>query len=281
MQATAPLNVLGLVGDALRDVFGGLGGLVRIAWPYYALAAAFALLGSMLGAASPATEIMATLAGGGMAQLILSLAVLACVVRWQRHVVLGEPLRGTAPLNRPVLWYSLWSLALGLICLLPVAAAGLIALATGAIAGNETGATPFTISVGGIALLGCGGVLALLLFARLNLVLPAASVADRAFGLAQSWRATRGHTLGLLAVFLTLLLGLGLLGAVAGLVAAAIDTAAGGVAAPEAPAVTPSFVAGAILNTAADLIAAMVGASVTARLYRHLAAAAQPASSAR
>ena len=172
MEAPAPLNVLGFVGDALRDVFGQLAGLARIAWAWYALAAAFALLGLALATSSPLGDLVASIVGGGTVQVILSLAVLACVVRWQRHIVLGEPLRGMAPLNRPVLRYAVWSLALGLICLLPVVVAGLIAFATGAITSNDPGETPFSIDIGGIALLAIGGLLALLLFARLNLVLP-------------------------------------------------------------------------------------------------------------
>ena len=279
MSVSAPLNVLGLVGDSLRDVFGQLGSLVRIAWLWYALAAAFGLLGLVLTGNSSLTDLIASLVGAGTVQVILSLAVLACVVRWQRHIVLGEPLRGMAPLNGPVWRYSVWSLALGLVCLLPVIAAGLIALATDAITSNEMGETPFSIDIGGIALLGMGGVLALLLFARLNLVLPAASVGDRSFGLKQSWLATRGHTLQLLALFVILLLGLGLLGAVTALVHGVIDTAAGEVTEPDVA--TASAVVGAALNTGVDLVTAMIGASVTARLYRDLVTAAQPAMSAR
>src|SRR5687768_5435329 len=49
----AKLPVLGLVGEALRDVFGNLAGLVRIAWPYYALAAALVLAGAVLASEDP------------------------------------------------------------------------------------------------------------------------------------------------------------------------------------------------------------------------------------
>jgi hypothetical protein len=273
MQVTAPLNVLGLVGDALRDVFGHLGGLVRIAWAYYALAAVFTVLGMVLTTGSPLEDTIIGIDGGGTAQLILSTAVLACVVRWQRHIVLGEPLRGTAPLNWPVLRYSLWSLALGFVCLLPPLAAGLLAYATDAISSNEAGTTPFSINLVGIALLGVGAFLALLLFVRLNLVLPATSVGDRAMGLRQSWAATRGQGLRIFAVFLLLLLGLGLVGALAGLASAVIDAAAGSGVEAGTSAASASLIADAALNTGLDLIVAMVGASVTARLYQQLVAA--------
>jgi hypothetical protein len=49
--------VLGLLGFALRDVLGNLDGLARIAWPYYTLAAACAVLGLWLEATgSPAAS---------------------------------------------------------------------------------------------------------------------------------------------------------------------------------------------------------------------------------
>src|SRR4051794_41944816 len=48
MPATEPLPVLRLFGDALGDVLGHLGGLARIAWPYYALAAVCLIGGGAL-----------------------------------------------------------------------------------------------------------------------------------------------------------------------------------------------------------------------------------------
>ena len=110
-------------------------------------------------------------------QLILSLAVLACIVRVAapRDARRASARHGAA--ERPRAALRLWSLALGLVCLLPRAGRRRWSrFATELITSNETGQTPFSIGIGGIALLGIGGVLALLLFARLNLVLPATSV---------------------------------------------------------------------------------------------------------
>jgi hypothetical protein len=277
MRATEPLPVLGLIGQSLRDVFGRLGGLARVAWAYYALAAALVLLGLAVGRAAEATMPAGVLAGAfavGTAEVVLSLAVLACIVRWQRHVALDEPLRGTAPLDGRVLRYFLRSILLGLVCALPVAAAALLGLATGTIVRNPEGSgAPFGIGAAGIAILAGGTVAALLLFARLSLVLPAASVGDRDLGLRGSWAATRGHGLRLLAVFLLLLSGLGLLGAVAGMLEALVGAVADATAEPNeagTPSVAP-LVAGAVLDAALDLLAAVVGASATARIYLRLA----------
>jgi hypothetical protein len=277
MRATEPLPVLRLIGESLRDVFGHLDGLARVAWAYYALAAALVLLGLAATRAAEGTIAAGALAGAfaaGTAEVVLSLAVLACVVRWQRHVALDEPLRGTAPLDGRVLRYSLRSVLLGLICSLPAAAAALLGFATGAIVRDpEGGDAPFGIGGAGIALLAGGTVVALLLFARLNLVLPAASVGDRCLNLGGSWAATRGHGLRLLAVFLLLLSGLGLLGAVAGMLEALVGAVADATAEPNGPS-TPSaapLVAGAVVDAALDLLAAVVGASATARIYLRLA----------
>jgi hypothetical protein len=70
-----------------------------------------------------------------------------------------------------------------------------------------------------------------------------------------------------------LALGLGLLGMVAGLLQAALDTAAGVAGASPAPA----SVGGAALNATLDLLTAVIGASVAAGIYRRLAAQSTPA----
>ena len=86
-------------------------GLARIAWPYYALAAVSAVLGFALTGGSVVAEAAAAVLGPGTASILTALAVLACTVKWQRHVVLAEPLAGIAPLNGRVLRYCLWSVA--------------------------------------------------------------------------------------------------------------------------------------------------------------------------
>lgn len=276
MPNAEKLPVLGLVGASLHDVFGNLGGLVRIAFAYYALAAVFAVLGMVLVDGTWLTDTVAALVGGGTAQLILSLAVLACIVLWQRHVLVAAPLRGTAPLNGRVMRYAWWSLMLSVICGLPVVAAAAGGFAGGLIWFNTDGTAPFGIGTGGIALLSASLILALVLFVRLGLVLPAISADDRTMGLRQSWAATRGHGMRLVGLFLLLLGGLGILGALAGLAQALIDAIAAAGTDPTLEAAgmtsTAGVVAGSLLNSLLDLITAMIGASVTARVYRHLAA---------
>ncbi len=166
-----------------------------------------------------------------------------------------------------MLRYFLWSLALGLICALPLAAAGLAGLSAGEITRTPAGETPYTIGASGILLLGSAALVALVLFIRLSLVLPAVSADDRTMSLRRSWAATRGNGLRLLGVMVLLALGLGLLGMAAGLLQAALDTAAGGTPEPLAPA----SLGGAAVNAALDLLTAVIGASVAAGIYRRLA----------
>lgn len=271
MQHAAPLPILRLMGAALHDVFGNLTGLVRIAWPYYALAGLFALLGLYLARGDLLGDAVAAIAGGGTAQLILSLAGLACIVAWQRHVLLATPLRGVAPLNMRVLRYATWSFLLTLLCSLPIIAAGLLGFATDLIWHNPADGAPFSIGMPGIGLLALGALATLALFVRLNLVLPAISADDRATGLGRSWALTRGHGLRLFGLFLLLLLGLWLLGALAGMLDALLRAIADSSAeADGAPADVPLML-GAALDSALDLVSAMLGASLTAGVYRHLA----------
>lgn len=276
MSNPTPLPVLRLVAEGLHDVFGNLGGLVRIAWPYYALATLFAVLGLWLAGGGVLGDTVAALVGGGTAQLILSLAVVACIVAWQRHVLVAAPLSGIAPLNGRVLRYVLWSFLLTVLCCLPILASGLLGAATGLIWANEGGSTPFSLGTGGVALLGLGAIISLVLFVRLNLVLPAISADDPALGLRRAWALTERHGLRLCGLFLLLLVGLWLLGALAGLAEAlvgaiATTTAEGDLVAAPSPA---AMVAGMALNTGLDLLTAMIGASITARVYRQLVPAA-------
>lgn len=271
MSNPTPLPVLRLIAETLHDVFGNLGGLVRIAWAYYALAALFAALGLWLAGGGFLGEAVAALVGGGTAQLILSLAVLACIVAWQRHVLVAAPLRGIAPLNGRVLRYGLWSFLLTVLCCLPVLAAGLLGMATGLIWSSETGPTPFSLGIGGVTLLGLGVVVAMVLFVRVYILLPAISADEPAIGLGRAWALTAGHGLRLCGLFLLMLVGLWLLGALAGLAEALVGAIATTTADGDIEAVSPAaMVAGIALNSGLDLLTAMLGASISARVYRHL-----------
>ena len=83
------LPVLGMVGRAFEDVWASLGGVARMAWPWYAAALAPTLAGEVAasyGAGSALWDVAAGLAGGA--------AVLACSARWQRHLIMGNRCAG-------------------------------------------------------------------------------------------------------------------------------------------------------------------------------------------
>jgi hypothetical protein len=258
MPATNPLPVLRLFADALRDLLRNLGGLARIAWPYYALAAACLVGGFALSGGSTVAELVASLLGPGTASLVAGLAVLACTVEWQRHALLGEPLRGIAPLTGRAGHYALWSVALGLLCAVPVAAAAALGFSSGLIALDPYSAEPFGIGLPGIALLAAGAVLSFSILARLAVFLPGISVDDGGLGLRRAWKLTRGHGLRLLAVLLLLALAVGLLG-VAGSELYGLAAASPG-----------GLLVGAAMQMLLDLLSGVFGASVTAGIYRHL-----------
>jgi hypothetical protein len=154
--------------------------------------------------------------------------------------------------------------ALGLIAAAPGLAMMALGLGTGLIVRPGDGETPFGIGVPGILLLAAGGLAGIYLFVRLALVLPAVSVEDRRMGLSGSWGATRGHGLHLLALGVLVVLGLGLFGAVAGLVMAALTSAFD-------PEGTGALLVVAALDSIIDLASAILGAAVGAVVYRRLA----------
>ncbi len=268
MPETVRLPVLKLLGDALRDVFGNLAGLARIAWPYYALAAVSAVLGFALTGGSVVAEAAAAVLGPGTASILTALAVLACTVKWQRHVVLAEPLAGIAPLNGRVLRYCLWSVLISLLCALPVLAGFALAYALGLVGTDPTGAAPFRIGLAGILVCVASGLVGFLVILRLILVLPAVSVEDRSVTLKRSWQLTEGNALRLLSALLLLGLGLALLAAIMGLVQAALELAASG------DGQLVPLITGIVLQAAVNLVASMAAASLVARAYQVLAAGA-------
>ena len=260
MPVSEPLPILRLLGHALRDVLGNLGGLARIAWPYYLLAAVCMMGAYALGTGSAVAELLAPLLGPGMAALIAGLAVLACTVKWQRHAILGEPLRGTAPLNGRVACYAFWSLALTLLCGVPFFCAGALGLATQLISWDHHAAPPFAAGPPGLALVGAGALLAFFLMARLSAFLPGVSVDDRSLGLRHTWQLSRGQGLRLLALFVLLTLAAGLVGAARWLLDALVSDGGG--------AMAETFTTAAKMLM--DLLSGVFGGRVTAGIYRHL-----------
>jgi hypothetical protein len=265
MAQTAPLSVLGLLGFALRDVLGNLAGLARIAWPYYALAAACAALGFAFAGDGP-LGALAAMFGPGTAALVTGIAVVACTVVWQRHVVLGEPLAGIAPLNGRVLRYFLWSVVISLICAMPILAGFAATLGLGLTLPDPAGEGTFSMQPAGILVCGAAFVLGVVLILRLILILPAISVDDHAMTFARSWQVTRGHGLRMAGALLLLTAGLALFGAVMALVVAALEAAGDG------SLVAP--VLGLILQAVVNLVATVAAASLIARAYMLLVAPA-------
>lgn len=248
------LPVLGVVVAAWRDVLDHLAGLARIAWPYYALAVALIALGGVAGHADgPAAGFLAPILGEGTAGIVLTLCTLACAVRWQRHVVLAEPLRGIAPLDGRVLRYAFWNVVVGLIAALPMAAVALAGYGSGAIVVSAEAEAPLTVGPAGMALLGLGGLTTLALLMRLGLVPVGVSVGDPAMGLRRSWETTRGNGLRLLGIMMLLILTFGAFVGIGELLPLLVDT----------PATT-------ILEALVDLVTGMVAASALAGIYRRL-----------
>lgn len=247
------LPVLGVAVAAWRDVLGNLPGLARIAWPYYALAAALIVLGSVAGQGDRPAGFLAPLLGEGVAGIVLALCTLACAVRWQRHVVLAEPLRGIAPLDGRALRYAFWNVAVGLIAALPMAASALAGYAAGAVVVGAEGETPFMVGPAGLALLAAGALAALTLLMRLGLVPVGVSVGDPGMGFRRSWGATRGNGLRLLGVMLLLIPTFGAFAWVGALPSLWLDAAAA-----------------SVIQALVDLVTGMVAASALAGIYRRL-----------
>lgn len=274
MERSPPLPVLAVLGEALGSVLGNLGALVRIAWPYYALAAALLLADRAAsgwaapGTAEPAAPGLLAVA----AAVAVALGMLACQIRWQRHVILGEPLQGMAPLTGRVPRFFLWTVALVLIAAAPALVALALGIGTGLIVERD-GEAPLGIGAGGILLLAAGVLAGMYLFARLALVLPAVSVDDRGLRLKAAFAATRDQGLRLLALAVLVCLGLGLFGAVAGLVSAALASAF-------EPGGTGALLVPTVLDAAVDLVSAVMGAAVGAAVYRRLITARASASPA-
>jgi hypothetical protein len=195
--------------------------------------------------------------------VLTGIAALACTVKWQRHVILAEPLAGIAPLNGRVARYLLWSIVMGLLCALPILAGFSIAYAVGLVGPDPTGATAFSIGPAGIAVCLAAFLLRVLLILRLILVLPAVSVDAAAMSFVRSWRLTSGHGLKLLTALLLLTLGLAIFGAVVALVQAALEAAGEGS--------LVAILSGLILEALVNLIAGVAAASLIARAYALLA----------
>jgi hypothetical protein len=174
-------------------------------------------------------------------------------VAWLRWILLGE--------HRPVLsaprFGSREIAVLALSVLLPLAAAAPIAvpLALGATLGRA-----FAVDVAVTILVGTVALWALVLTLRMMLVVPLVTLDAGAAAVPRSWRATRGHALAILALYI---LTVAPPAVVQALVPLAIDDAPGAMAWLALAVDTAlSFPAGAIGTTAAALAARQLDAGV-------------------
>src|SRR3954449_11323369 len=203
--AAVRLPVLGMVGRAFEDVWASLGGVARMAWPWYAAALAPTLaptlageVAASYGAGSALWDVAAGLAGGA--------AVLARSARWPHHLIMGESPRRPARLDRNVGRYAAALLRVLMLSAAPVGLAVLGVVLVGAVRAGADGRPWAGAGAVGTGLVAAGLVAGGLLLARLSLLPPAACVGDPATGLRRSWRATRGNGVRLLGALLILAL---------------------------------------------------------------------------
>jgi hypothetical protein len=167
-----------LVRRAIRDLIDNREKLIDVGFVWLVVLVAIDMLLVLAGGTS-----------GGVGTMLLSIgaslvALSAIAVAWHRRVLLAEPVPGPLPtLDARVLRYLLHYLAIGLI-----------------------GAMAFLLVIGVLGLLPGLAMLALpvavlaalLVTARLQLVLPATAIDERSVTFARSWRLTDGNTVRLL-----------------------------------------------------------------------------------
>ena len=269
--AAVRLPVLGMVGRAFEDVWASLGGVARMAWPWYAAVLAPTLageVGASYGAGSALWDVAAGLAGGA--------AVLACSARWQRHLIMGESLRRPARLDRNVGRYAAALLRVLMLSAAPVGLAVLGVVLVGAVRPGADGRPWAGAGAVGTGLVAAGLLASGLLLARLSLLPPAACVGDAATGLRRSWRATRGNGVRLLAALLILALAM----PVGGLAVEVSRGAAQAVARAGGADGAGLELSGALVAAAVDLLAllllGLVIAGLLAQAYVRLTLVPRP-----
>jgi hypothetical protein len=173
---------------AYGQLIAQLDGLVRIGLLWLLLPLILNVAGTAIGEGGVVLGIIG--------DLVSLLGLSAIAVTWHRHVLLGEPLVGRmAPVNTRVLKY----LALGVLVSLLAALPGFVLL-------TATSATLGTEGLLSSVALFAAAMVAILIFARLQLVFPGTAVGDPAAGLAGSWRLTRGNGIRLLSGILVTVL---------------------------------------------------------------------------
>ncbi|MFO1035903.1 MAG: hypothetical protein U1E45_03585 [Geminicoccaceae bacterium] len=173
--------VMALVRTAYADVGTNRRGLARVASVWFLILCAFMML-----------------TWGSLAMLALGLpsflAMVAVAVAWHRHVIEGAALTGwMAPLDGRVLRYLWRSFLCTTVTFIGVgfALVGLTALLLMFTTGIDD--IQFDNLINWEPMYGLVGIPVFYVFARLQLVLPAAAIRDTVTGFVSSWRATRGN----------------------------------------------------------------------------------------
>lgn len=248
------LPVLSLLAESLRDVLGNLAGLGRAVWPWVVFGVAAAGVGHALLPPLPAGELpssaedvpawLIAVLGG----IVLLLGMIALSVVWQRHVILGEPLSGAAPLSRLAWRYLLSSATVYLAAALPFAGCVVVFAVLDAAAGPSGETSEGTALFATVA----GTLAGVLVLVGLSLAPVAVSVGDRSVTLRQSWSLARADHGRLVAAFLLLTILLWTPPAVLSLIAGAVGwpathPARGTGATPGALSVTAALAATALV----------------------------------
>jgi hypothetical protein len=197
---TRKLPVWQVIRKSLRLVWERRSFALWISWPFVALSIAIIAIMASLGFSQ--TNVSSASSGGwaGIGRefvvtgvKIFFLSILA--VFWHRNVLLHETRAPALPVRIDgFVWrYVGYAVAFGIAVFVIVFAAIMSAMAVSSL--GELG----QILGAGLVLVLVGLGLFLALF-RLSLVFPAAAVGNRAFGLRQSWRVTRGNAWRLLLV---------------------------------------------------------------------------------
>jgi hypothetical protein len=200
------LPVADIVRSSYADLIAHREGLVRIGIWWLLLPFALDFLAAMLASEQTAASV-------GLVSMAISFIGLGAIaVAWHRHILRGGPLLGpVAKVDGTVMRYVGLGFLVSLFSSVPTALAAALAIGIGGAPGSALGLSTVAIAL--------AGLMAVILFVRLQLVFPGTAVSDPSMSLARSWQVTRGHTarllLGLIATVLPVLLAV-LLGIVAG-----------------------------------------------------------------
>jgi hypothetical protein len=214
MDGRHKLPVLATARLAYRFVFGHLGSVAQVAWPWLAIVVLWNVLlatvpARAVGATGPLTTermVLDVALNQGVTAIVLGLACIAAAVAWHRTILLGEPVSWWPRFRRHE-WRYLWiSILIALVMLLPAIAVlcgvWLAAPSVMAAAAQAGGLTAALWSVQ--ALMGLASLVLLAIVSRLELALPAAAIGQR-LRLGESRLRTAGNTWRLLICWLAML----------------------------------------------------------------------------